>query len=476
MSAGIVVIGAGPGGYLAALKAASLGARVAVVERGGVGGTCLHWGCIPTKTLKASADALALARRGAEFGLAGGGAVTLDLAAAQRRKDEVVALQTRGIEALFQARGVELLRGEAALEGPGRVRVRLAEGGERDLSADRVILAAGAAAFFPPGLEPEGRVMLSSDDALGLSEVPDSLAVVGGGVVGCEFAAIFAALGSQVTIVEALDRLLPVPNLEPAISKLLLREMKKRRVKVHLAKAVTSCRVSEMGAELTIGPSPFLPGADPDAHPIRLTAAKVLVAVGRRPAADGLAAGLEVGPGGGLAVDETLATSLPGVYAVGDLLGPSRPMLAHLAGHEGKAAAVNALGGAARVDYGVVAAVAFTSPEVAWVGETAAQAAGRGLAAYTADFPLRVLGKAQASGEIAGQVTLVCQEGDGRLLGAHILGAHAAEMVHECALAIKLGATAEDVADTIHAHPTYSEGLAEAAEAAAGGSLHLLPT
>ncbi|MBU1274729.1 MAG: dihydrolipoyl dehydrogenase [Proteobacteria bacterium] len=477
MASKLVVVGAGPGGYVAALKAASLGAKVTVVERARVGGTCLHWGCIPTKALRASAMALETARRLEEYGITPSGASAPDLAAIMARKQRVVDTQTQGIERLFKAWGVELVSGQARLAGAGRLEVTPPEGSPFALDHERLILAPGSEAVDLPGLERDGRVVINSDDALGLSELPASLLVVGGGVVGCELAFIFQTFGCQVTLVEALERLLPIPSLDPECSKLLLREMKKRGITVHTGRVCAGLERGPQGATATLEPTPGTEAKGKAAQPVEVRAEKVLVSVGRRPAAQGLGlaeAGLELDRGA-VQVDRRLCAG-PNIYAVGDVLGPRRPLLAHMASAEAKAAAVNALGGEAAVDYAVVPAVAFTSPEVAWVGLSLEQAQERGLEAAASSFLPRGLGMAQALGELAGIAKLVHEKKSGRLLGAHLMGAHAGEMVHECALALKLGASMADIAHTIHAHPTMSEALAEAAEDALGACLHAPPS
>ena len=476
MASRVIVVGAGPGGYVAALKAASLGAQVTVVERARVGGTCLHWGCIPTKALRASAMALDQARGLGEYGLVPGGEPSLDLAAVMARKNKVVDTQTTGIERLFQAWGVELVSGQARLAGPRQVEVALPSGESRLLSGDGLILAPGSQPADLPGLERDGELVLNSDDALNLAEIPPSLIIVGGGVVGCELAYILSVFGCTVTLVEAMDRLLPIPSLDPEISKLLLREMKKRKIAVHTGKVVSRLERGPDGVTAILEPPPWSQGNSAPAKPVELKAAKVLVSVGRRPASQGLGlaeAGLSL-ERDALQVDQHLAAA-SGIYGVGDVLGPGRPLLAHMASAEGKVAAANALGGSELVDYAVVPAVAFTAPEVAWVGLSLEQAQEQGLEAEAASFLPRGLGMAQALGELAGVVKLVYAKKDGKLLGAHLMGAHVGEMVHECALALKLGATVTDLAHTIHAHPTMSEALGEAAETALDACVHAPP-
>ena len=477
MTAKVVVIGAGPGGYQAAIRAAQMGAQVSLVEKAEVGGTCLHWGCIPTKSLKASADALSSARRLAEYGLRLEGEITPDLTAISQRVQGVVDLQTKGLLGLFKAHKLELLRGSARLLGPGAVEVALAQGGSQRLEAQAVILATGSIPGALPGLEPDGGLVWNSDHALKPQRIPPRLAVVGGGVVGCELACIYAALGSQVTVIEALERLLPIPSLDPEASKLLLREFKKQGIAALTGVMVQGWQPQGQGASLTLAPSTLV---EPRAagKPGQLEVDQILVAVGRKPQSQGLGltqAGVKLDQGGAVLVDDQLATNLPGVYAVGDLLGPGRPMLAHMASAEGLAAASIALDAPQAVDYQVVPAVAFTSPEVAWVGLSPDQAQAQGQETVTGAYPFRGLGMAQALGTIAGQVKLVADKTSGRLLGASIIGHGAADLIHEFALALRLGAGLEQVASTIHAHPTLSEAVHEAAEAALGHCVHLPP-
>lgn len=470
------IIGAGPGGCQAALRLAQLGAQVNLMERDAVGGTCLNWGCIPTKALKATADCLEMAKRGAEFGLTGLGSPAVDLPRAMARKNQVVEVNRAGVEKLLAAWGVRLIMGKARVVSANLVEVETPKGEVQGYRAGKLLVASGAKSAGLPGLVRDGLKIMGSDDALCLTQAPGRLLVVGGGVVGCEFAQIFAAFGSQVTIVEALDRLLPLPGLDPATSKLLLREMKKRRIKAHLEAVVSSCQADGKEVTLQLGPSPLVENSR--FKLMELKADLVLLAVGRKPAGDQLGlenAGVTVSGRGLVPVDQRLATVNPDVYAIGDCLGAGRPMLAHMATAEALAAAENILGGNRRVDYRVVPSVAFTSPETAWVGMSQAEAKSQGIDAVAHEFPFRQLGKAQAMGEIAGQSLLVSEDKTGRLLGAQIIGPHAADLIHECALALKMGATIDDLAHTIHAHPTLAEGVAEAAHLALGACLHAPP-
>lgn len=470
----LAVIGAGPGGYMAAIRAAQLGAKVSVIEHGPTGGVCLNWGCIPTKALKATAEALDLAKNLEAYGLRGGEDVSVDMPAALARKDAIVETLVGAIEKLFEAYGITLIRGRASLKGQGILAVE-ADGVTQDIAFDQLIIASGSGPADLPGLARDGQYFLDSTDALSLAEVPESLAIVGGGVIGCEFAGIFSALGSKVTLIEAMDRLLPMDSIDPDTSKTLQREFKKRGVKAVTGAMVTGASVDGGMVTLELGPSTL--AAKPIKKPQTIQTAKVLVSVGRKLNTDGMGlteAGIELDQRGAVKVDEHLQTSLPGVYAIGDCLGAARPMLAHMAGAEAKVAAANALGGDEAIDYAVVPSAIFTTPEAASVGLTEQQAADWGIETKTGSFMFRQLGKSQAMGHIEGQVKLI-GSADGRLLGAHIIGPHATDLIAECALALRTGATVEDIAHTIHAHPTLAEGVAEAAESLLGVCLHAPP-
>jgi dihydrolipoamide dehydrogenase len=473
-----VVIGSGPGGYQAALRAAQLGASVFLVEAKETGGTCLNWGCIPTKTLLASAAALETARHLEALGIDLEGRVSPNWSAMLARKDNVVQVQIQGLEKLFASYNIKMVRGLGRLAESNRIEVSLNDGGQRTLEYDRLILATGSRPSGLPGLERDGQHILNSDDMFLLEEIPERLAVVGGGVVGCEFANIMSALGSQVTVIEALDRLLPLPSLDADCSRLLQREFKKRKVATKTGMVVKAWRAGSQGVELELEASPLVEHGKRSPKPQTVVVDKVLAAVGRSLNTDGLGlnqAGVERNDRGAIKVDNHLRTTAENIFAVGDMLGVSRPMLAHMAGAEGVAAAANALGGHETVPYEVVPSAAFTSPEVAWVGLSPAQAMERGLETTTAVFNFRTLGKSQAMGELAGQCKLVCSQQTSRVLGAHIIGPHAADLIHECALALQLGATAGDISRTIHAHPTLSEAVHETAEACLGLGLHSPP-
>lgn len=467
----LTIIGGGPGGYTAAFEAARRGCEVTLVERESLGGTCLNRGCIPTKTLRASADALALAGRLAEYGVscgAGCSAPALDLDAARGRKDKVIEILRGGLEKSCAKFKVKLLRGSGRVKDAKTVLVQGADG-ETAVSGDAVLIATGSKVLELPGLAFDGEHILSSDDALKLTRIPKRLVIVGGGVIGCEMACIYREFGSEVIVVEGQDRLLPLPSVDQDLSALLNREMRKRKIKILTGKTLKDVRVEGDTVRASAAPSPFVQSqaaSGGQAAEEALEADMVLVTVGRVPATDGLGleeAGITRDQRGWITVDERLETSLPGVYAVGDVLGPARIMLAHVAAAEGLRVVENLCGAPADMNRDVVPSAIFTAPEIGCVGLSEAQARERGLAVVCGTVQTRELGKAQAMGELPGFFKIVAEAESGRLLGVHIAGAHASDLVAEAALALNMGATVDDIAETIHAHPTLAEGLWEAA-------------
>ena len=449
----LTIIGGGPGGYTAAFAAAKAGVEVTLVERAHLGGTCLHTGCIPTKTLRSSADALDTVARLREFGIAGDCAATPDMSAIVARKRKVTATLQTGLEKTAAQLKVRVVRGDAEFFGAGLVRVASVDG-SLEITGDRVILATGSSPLELPSLPVDHRLVLSSDDALELQTVPEHLVVVGGGVIGCELAFIYRAFGAKVTVIEGQGRLLPLPSVDGEISRLLLREMKKKGIAVELSHTVSRVTPCDGGAAVEIAPFPTGAG---DSRV--LNASAVCVTVGRAPNTAGLAeAGIALDQRGWIVVDDTLETSVPGVYAIGD-------MLAHMAAAEAHTAVHNILHPEKKKvqSYTVVPSAIFTSPEIGDVGLTEEQAREQGIAARSAVFQFRELGKAQAMGALSGLFKIVAEEGTGKLLGVHIAGAHASDLIAEATFALQKGCSARDLFETIHAHPTLSEGLYEAA-------------
>jgi len=454
----LVIIGGGTGGYVCAIRAAQLGLKVALVEKDRLGGVCLNWGCIPTKTLLRSAGAYLEAGRLAEFGVHLEGTLAVDWAAMVARKDRVVGELVGGVERLLKGHGVELVSGVARLSSPRRVEVTLADGGHTLLEADQIVIATGSLPARPPirGLDLPG--VLTSDDILALETLPRRLAIIGGGVIGIEFATLFSALGVQVSVIEMLPTILPPVDQELARRYRVL--LKQQGVELRLEASVEEIVAVEGGLEVHYTVKD---------RQERIEADLVLNATGRVPFSQGL--GLEeVGVArqrGRVLVDDRLRTNVPGLYAVGDVTG--QVLLAHVASRQGEVAAEVIAGHDSRMDYRAVPNVVFSRPEIAGVGLTSQQAREQGIEVEVGTFPFSASGKALAQGETEGQVRLLCEPGSGKLLGLHVMGPGASELIAEGALAVRLGLTARELAETIHAHPTLPEAVAEAARAVAFG-------
>jgi dihydrolipoamide dehydrogenase len=369
-----------------------------------------------------------------------------------------------------------LVHGKAQIDGPGKVSVAGDDGQAQSWGWDRLIIATGSQPFSVPAFPFDGRRILSSNHILEIEQVPESIVIVGGGVIGCEFACILSAMGARVVVVEALDRLLPLPSVDAGCSKVLEREMKKRKVRFYVNRVVESIVPTGDKLTVTVGPSPFAPDLnDRDKVPVTETVAQALVCIGRSPNTNdiGLSTiGLETDPKGWIPVDDQLQTGVPGVYAIGDVLGPERVMLAHVASTEAMLAAENAMGAHQVMDYTAVPGAIFTMPEVACVGLTEVQARDRGIDARADTVLFRTIGKAQVIGELSGQATIVSDVDSGRVLGVHIIGPHATDLLGEGSLAVRHHLCASDIAGTIHAHPTLAEVMLEAALKATGKALH----
>jgi dihydrolipoamide dehydrogenase len=458
----VAIVGSGPGGYVAAIRAAQLGQRVAVVETDRPGGICLNWGCIPTKALLRNAEVLQLFHRAAEFGVAVDN-LRADYGVAHGRSRQVAERMSKGVEFLFRKNKITLVSGRGELVGPGAVRVTAADGSTRTLEARGVIVATGAGPKSLPGVAVDGTRVISSDEALRLDRLPPSVIVIGAGAVGVEFADVFAAYGAQVTVVEALPRLLPIEDEE--ISKLLARSFAKRKIEVRAGAKVQDVKPGRHGMTVEI---------EQEGQAARLEAAVVLMAVGRGANTRGL--GLEAlgvtMDRGFVKVSPRMETSLPGVYAIGDVAGP--PLLAHKASAEGVVAAEAIAGHPVRpVDYRAIPSCTYCHPQVASLGLTEAQARANGRPVKVGKYMFLANGKAQALGEPEGLVKIVAAADTGEVLGAHILGAEATELIAEFGLGKTLETTVEEVAHTIHAHPTMAEAVMEAALDAMGQAIHL---
>ncbi len=460
----IALLGAGPGGYVAAIRAAQLGARVTVVENQALGGVCLNWGCIPSKALLAVVELGEKAKKANDLGLTLSGQVGYDVARMVARKQKVVDTLVRGIATLFKTWGIEHVAGTGELLDERTLRVVRGDGSETRVSADALVVATGSSWPNLPLFPVDGRDIITSKEALDMTAIPARLLIIGGGVEGCEFAALYSGLGTQVTMVELLPRILPLEDEE--VSGVMLRELKKRTVSVCTGTTVE--KLDRQGGSLT---ATLKDGTT-------LTADQVLVSVGRGLNSKGIGlerAGVQVGKRGEILVNSRMETNVPGIYAIGDVTG--KAMLAHVASTQGKVAVSNILGHGREINYDVVPAGIFTLPEIGRVGLTEDQARERAQAAGSdikvGRFRHMALGKAQATGETTGLFKVIAEAKTDRLLGVHIVGSHAADLIHEAAFALHMGATAAQLADMIHAHPTLSEGLMEAAEDMEGVAIHM---
>ncbi|MBW2096351.1 MAG: FAD-dependent oxidoreductase, partial [Deltaproteobacteria bacterium] len=382
MSVKIVIVGAGPGGYVAAVRAAQEGAEVTIIEKDEVGGTCLNRGCIPSKVMKTTAEMLDRFQRASEFGLAVHGPVIPDIQGLMTRKQKVVQDQVRGILKLLDHHKVRCLKGSGRIVAPDRIQVKMQGNDTEDVQWDRLILALGSEPMAIPGVPFDGKRIISSNEALNLTGIPDSVLIVGGGVIGCEFAFILSSLGSQVTVVEAMERLLPLPSVDEDCSKILQREMKKRKIRFMVNRTMESVDEKQGKLHVDIGPSPFAKDLKKkDLKPLSVDVGKVLVSVGRLPNTEDVGLeqiGVKTDQRGWIIANDRMETNIPSVYAIGDVLGPAKIMLAHVASAEGFVAAVNAMGGNREMDYEAVPGGIFTMPEVADVGLTERQARERG--------------------------------------------------------------------------------------------------
>ncbi len=462
MSYDVIVIGAGPGGYVCAIRAAQLGMKVAVVEkREALGGTCLNIGCIPSKALLHASEMFAEAAHGfAPLGVMV--EPKLDLPRMMKHKDETVAANVNGVAFLFKKNKIDWLKGEGTIIAPGRVRVK-GPVAEVVYDATHIIIATGSDVAQLPGVEIDEKVVVSSTGALLLPQVPKKLVVVGAGVIGLEMGSVWRRLGAEVTVVEFLDRILP--GMDGEVAKQFQRLLEKQGFKFLLGHKVAKVDKTATGATVSI--EPVAGGAA-----LTLEADVVLVAIGRRAYTAGL--GLEaVGVAmerGQVVIDPHFATNVPGVYAIGDVV--RGPMLAHKAEDEGVALAEILAGQAGHVNYDVIPGVVYTSPEVAVVGKSEEDLKAAGVAYNVGKFPFLANGRARAMRQTDGFVKVLADAKTDRVLGVHIVGFGAGEMIHEAAVLMEFGGAAEDLARTCHAHPTMSEAIKEAAMAVAKRSIH----
>jgi len=461
----VVVVGGGPGGYVCAIRAAQLGLSVACVEkRGALGGTCLNVGCIPSKVLLQSSHHYHTAKEElAEHGVKVTG-VELDLPAMMARKDKVVGDFTKGVEFLFKKNKVTYVKGAATFTGANSLTVTGADG-ETKLTAKTVVISTGSVSAPLPGVEVDEKVVVSSTGALALPKVPKSMVVIGAGVIGLELGSVWARLGAKVTVVEFLNKILP--PFDDEVSKQMQRILEKQGMSFKLAHKVTGVTAAKSGAKVSVEP---VKGGDA----LSLDADVVLVAIGRRPNTEGLnleAAGVSLSDKGFVPVDAHGRTNVANIYALGDVVGGL--MLAHKAEEEGMAVAETIAGQAGHVNYGIIPSVVYTNPEVASVGKTEQELKAEGVAYAVGKFPFMANSRAKANGDAPGFVKILADKRTDRVLGAHLIGPGAGELIAEVALAMEFSASAEDIARTCHAHPSLSEAVKEAALDTAKRAIHI---
>ncbi|MDB6174693.1 MAG: lpd [Chthoniobacteraceae bacterium] len=461
MNYDLIVIGGGPAGYVGAIKAAQLGKKVACIEKERAGGTCLNWGCIPTKSLLRNAELYHLmAHRAAEFGFKIEG-LSYDWSKIIGRSRDVSDKNAKGIEFLFKKNKVDYIRGEATVDRAGSVKVKLADGKEESHSAPKILISTGVVSRPMPGFEFNGKTVISSREAMVLTPQPKSMVIIGAGAIGIEFAYFFNTFGTKVTVVEMMPNVLPVEDTE--VSQTLEKALTKQGIKIFTNTKTTKTETTETGVKITV--------ADAKGVEQAIEADVCLVAIGVQPLLAGGNLRLELTERGYIKTNDRYETSSPGIYAAGDIIGP--PWLAHVASYE----AIQAVEGMftdhkpKKVD--VFPGCTYCNPQVASVGLTERAAKEKGLKFKIGKFPFLASGKAGAIGETVGFVKLLIGEPHGQILGAHIIGPEATEMIAELGLAITLEATHEEIEATIHAHPTLSEAVHEAAGQAFGQAIHI---
>ncbi len=463
----LVIIGGGPGGYVAAIRAAQLGLKTACVEkRGALGGTCLNVGCIPSKALLQSSEKYEEAAHEFEAHGIDVGDMKLNLKTMMGRKEKVVEDLTKGIEFLFKKNKVDYHKGMGRIDKPGSVVVTAENGGgEQTLETKNILIATGSESMPIPGVDVDEKQVVTSTGALTLSKVPKHFVVIGGGYIGLEMGSVWRRLGSKVTVVEFLDRI--TPGMDGEVSKQFQRVLKKQGMDFRLKTKVTGAKTSKDGVTLTVEPSD---GGDAE----EIACDVVLVSVGRRPYTDGLgldAVGVKTDNRGFIEIDDTFQTSTPGIYAIGDCV--RGPMLAHKAEDEGVVCAEILAGQTGHIDYDAIPGIVYTWPEVASVGKTEEQLKEAGVEYRVGKFPFMANSRARCNDTTEGFVKILADAKTDKVLGTHIIGADAGNLIHEIVLVMEFGGSAEDVARTCHGHPTLNEAVKEAALAVDGRPIHI---
>lgn len=464
IEADVAIVGGGPGGYVCGIRAAQLGLKTVVIEADRIGGECLNYGCIPSKSLITVSKLLDKVKEAEKYGLRVSGA-SVDFAQMQKWKSEVVSKLVSGVEALLRGYHATVLFGEAKVASAGTLSVTGPKGVE-EVSYKNLVIATGTRSSSLPGLEFDGDLVISSKDGLELRAAPNRMLIVGGGAIGLEFASMFQKFGSQITIVEIMDQLLPGSDLE--VVRVVHRKLESRGAKIYLKSKVG--RVNKKGSEVEVE-------VETPEGKVAVVVDRILVSVGRKPRTDKMnlqAIGVQTDQRGYVVTNEKMQTNVPGVYAIGDVRGP--PMLAHKASKEGVVAAECIAGLPSAADWKVIPDAVFCDPEVASAGLTEAKAIEAGYKIKRSRFQFAALGRALSAGEPEGFVKVVSSEQDGLVLGVQVVGPEASNLISEVALAIEMGATVEDIALTMHPHPTLPEAIMEASESAAGHPVHQLKT
>jgi len=463
----VTVIGSGPGGYVAAIRAAQLGLKTAIIERyNSLGGTCLNVGCIPSKALLDSSEHYHNAHeKFSQHGILLSN-LQVDMQQMIRRKNEVVDQTVKGLDFLMKKNKIEVFRGHGSFLSPNRIQITAGDGAVSEIETDKTIIATGSKPITPPAFNYDKKRVITSTEALNIQEVPSRMVIIGGGVIGLELGSVFGRLGAKIDVVEFLDRI--IPTMDGDCSKELMRSLKKINMDFHLRHAVTSVKATDAGVEVEVQKRD-------SEEKFTIQADYCLVAIGRRPYTDGLGldkAGVQLDDKGRVIVNDHLQTNVPGIYAIGDVIRGA--MLAHKAEEEGVLAAETIAGQKPHIDYNLIPGVVYTWPEVAAVGRTEEQLKEEGIPYKSGKFPFKALGRARASTDVDGMVKVLSHKDTDEILGVHIVGPRAADMIAEAVALMEFRASAEDAARMSHAHPTYTEAFKEAALAAtANRAIHI---
>ncbi len=463
----VTVIGSGPGGYVAAIRAAQLGLKTAIIERyNSLGGTCLNVGCIPSKALLDSSEHYHNAHeKFSQHGILLSN-LQVDMQQMIRRKNEVVDQTVKGLDFLMKKNKIEVFHGHGSFLSPNRIQITAGDGAVSEIETDKTIIATGSKPITPPAFNYDKKRVITSTEALNIEEVPSRMVIIGGGVIGLELGSVFGRLGAKIDVVEFLDRI--IPTMDGDCSKELMRSLKKINMDFHLRHAVTSVKATDAGVEVEVQKRD-------SEEKYTLQADYCLVAIGRRPYTDGLGldkAGVQLDDKGRVIVNDHLQTNVPGIYAIGDVIRGA--MLAHKAEEEGVLAAETIAGQKPHIDYNLIPGVVYTWPEVAAGGRTEEQLKEEGIPYKSGKFPFKALGRARASTDVDGMVKVLSHKDTDEILGVHIVGPRAADMIAEAVALMEFRASAEDAARMSHAHPTYTEAFKEAALAAtANRAIHI---